>query len=185
MDEVVLGDYVIERFVVLHMPTGRWYTGDICKGRIRNVIESTREDETLSYTLDLDRRGLEGAALQRVAALVPPPDDGSVYLGLKLQAGGTEAFALNYDGRLPHERSEFRSASGLDTYDFLRFIAAGAWRPLFHWMPTDGTNFVFTSTDAYPYFTTLFGIQQSLLLGHIELIDGGAEAARTVSAHSS
>jgi hypothetical protein len=184
MDEVVVGDYVIERFVALHMPTGRFYTGDVCKGRVRNVIESTREDDTLGYTLDLDRRGLGGRALQNIAALVPPPDDGSVYLGMKLQAGDTEAFGLNYDGRLPHERAEFRSATGLDTYEFLKSIAAGAWRPLFHVMPTDGNNFVFTSTDAYPYFTTLFGLEGSLLLGHVELVDGGGggAAARSVSA---
>jgi hypothetical protein len=102
------------------------------------------------------------------------------YLGLKLAGGPMEAFPLNYDGILPREHSEFRGQQGHDTRDFLRRIAANPWRPTRHLMHTHGTRFVLTSTDMYPYFSTLFGLKGALLLSHMVLVD--ADGAARVSA---
>ena len=111
-DEVVLGDYAIERFYALDLATGQFFVADLCKGRVRNIIESSQDDGTLSYTLDLDRSSLGKAELLQLNTLIPKPEDGSTYLGVKLQDGPIEAFPLNYDGRLPRERSDFRAPKG-------------------------------------------------------------------------
>jgi hypothetical protein len=171
-DEVLLGDYAIERFYALDPTTGRYFVADLCKGRVRNVLESVRDDGTVSYVLDLDRSGLQAPVLRELGRLVRQPDDGSTYLGLKAQAGAAEVLPLNYDGRLPRERSEFRSLKGQDTRAFLGAIAAGAWRPTRHVLSTDGTNFVLTSTDIYPYFSAVFGVRGLLLLSRLEFLDG-------------
>jgi len=173
-DALVIGDYAIERFYAIDPATGRFFVADLCKGRIRNVLESTREDGTISYVLDLDRSGLQSRVLQRLGGLIDRPADGSTYLGMRAQAGTVEAFPLNYDGRLPHQRSEFRSAKGQDAHAFLHQIAAGAWRPTLHLLNTDGTNFVLTSTDVFPYFTAVFGMKGLLLLSRLEIVDAGA-----------
>jgi hypothetical protein len=170
-DAVVVGDYAVERFYAMDPATGRFFVADLCKGRVRNIIEWTRDDGTLGYTLDLDRRGLQGSELRRISALVEPPVDGATYLGLKIQAGNIEAIPLNYDGRLPRQRSEFRSPLGQDADTYLRGIAQGAWRPGTHLVNTDGTNFVLTSTDVYPYFSAMFGMRGLLLLSRLEFVD--------------
>jgi hypothetical protein len=173
-DSQVIGDYAIERYYAIDPATGRFFVADLCKGRIRNVIESTRDDGTISYVLDLDRSGLGSPLLQNIGGLIEQPDNGSTYLGIRAQAGTAEALLLNYDGRLPRERSEFRSAKGQDARTFLRQIAAGAWRPTRHLLNTDGTNFVLTSTDMYPYFSAVFGMKGLLLLSRLEIVDGSA-----------
>ena len=175
-DDVVVGDYAVERFYAMDPATGRFFVADLCKGRVRNVIEWTRDDGTLGYTLDLDRRGLEGDELRRLRALVEPPVDGATYLGLKVQGGTVDAIPLNYDGRLPRQRSEFRSPLGQDADTYLRRIGQGAWRPSTHLVNTDGTNFLLTSTDVYPYFSVMFGLRGLLLLSRLEFVDGAGES---------
>jgi hypothetical protein len=168
-DEVVVGDYAIERFYALDLQTGQVFVADLCKGRVRHVVEWTMPDGTLGYTLDLDRRGIQADVLR---TLVAQPDDGATYLGVRVQGGPSEAFPLNYDGRLPRDRSTFRSPQGQDAAGFLRRIASGAWRPTTHLLNNDGTNYVLTSTETYPYFTVLFGLKNVLLLSHLQFVDG-------------
>jgi hypothetical protein len=173
VDEVVVGDYAIERFYALDITTGRFFVADLCKGRVRNVFESVRDDGTVSYTLDLDRSGLQSPMVQGLATLMNRPGQDATYLGVRLQGGPSEVLPLNYDGRLPRQRSDFRSATGQDARTFLHKIAAGAWRPTRHLMNTDGTNFVFTSTDVFPYFSAVFGVKGLLLLSRLEFVDAG------------
>ena len=99
-----------------------------------------------------------------------------------MQDGRTEAFPLNYDGRLPREHSDFRSAQGQDSRAFLKRIAAGAWRPTRHLLSKDGTNFVLTSTDMNPYFTVLFGKKGLLLLSRLEFLDSPSVSEQTTRA---
>jgi hypothetical protein len=181
-DRYVVGDYAIERYYAMDLATGRFYVADLCKGRVRNVLESTRDDGTVAYTLDLDRSGLHTEELRRLRAQLPMPDDGSTYLGLQLQGGTREAFLLNYDGGLPRRRSDFRSAQGQDMRAFLRKIGAGAWRPAIHLLSTDGTNFVLTSTDVNTYFSATFGKKGLLLLSRLEFVDGSGRAPGPASA---
>jgi hypothetical protein len=174
-DSLVVGDFAIERYYAINPATGRLFVADLCKGRIRNVLESTREDGTVSYVLDLDRSGLQSAPIvQNLRRLMDQPAGDATYLGIQVPAGTAEAFPLNYDGQLPRERSEFRSTKGLDTRAFLRYIAAGAWRPTRHLLNTDGTNFVLTSTEVFPYFTAVFGLKDLVLLSRLEIVDGSS-----------
>ena len=169
-DGTLVGDYAIERFYALNREDGRIYIADLCKGRVKQLLESNRPDGTVSYSLNLERSNLSSTRIEHLAEKVMPPSDGA-YLGLKVQGGTSEVFPLNYDGRLPPDREAFRSAKGEDMATYLRHFPKTYAVKSVTLFNIRGNNFALSSTDAYPYFTDLFGLKKSVILSHIVFVD--------------
>jgi hypothetical protein len=168
----LIGDYAVERFYAINPGDGRIYIADLCKGRVKRLMESDRPDGTLIYTLMLDRGGLQPDQVQNAIRAELPADQDGIYLGAKVQAGRTDAFLLNYSGVLPWERATFRTWRGDDMATYLRSIPQGTQVTSANLVNVKGTNYVLSSTVAYPYFASLFGMNKAILLSHLVFVDG-------------
>jgi hypothetical protein len=176
-DSVLRGDYVIERFYAIETANGRAFVVDLCKGRVTSIVASPRADLAgFSYTLSLDRMGLQrqhariGSFIKRVS----PSSVGSPaeYLGLQVQGGDRESFPLNFDGSLARRGPTlFRGPDGEDIYEYLRSVDFAAVSESPHLMGVDGTNYLLSNTERFPYFRELFGTGQAVFLSELIIVD--------------
>jgi hypothetical protein len=171
VDDRIIGDYVVERFYILDLDTGRWLVGDLLKGEVTSVIEVPLEDGNYAYSLVLDRAPLIPRArvvTTFIAESVPPNQPPTVtYLGAKLQAGGAEVVALNFDRRLPERFSPFGNPTFPNPFVFLEAHAASAPRLL----SAAGMNYLLSNTHAFPYFEDIFGINRAAFVSYMMVVD--------------
>jgi hypothetical protein len=171
-DAIIEGDLLIERFYVYDVDTGQSSIALLCKGRIVELIESIRPDGTGSYTLRLDRSGME-AERNRIAAFVTqtaPNPLSANDLGLRVQDGTSETVLLNYTGRLPKRQTEFEDPKGGDAFSFLaRNTLADLANARV--ITIRGTNFLLSSTVLFPYFQGKFGVKRAVILSEFVVVD--------------
>jgi hypothetical protein len=182
-DDSVVGDYLIERFYVIELDTGRRYVGDVMKGRITAVQASRRDvDGPDSYMLLLDLRNLQrdralfAAFVEQTAS--PRGDGLGDYLGLRVLPGLTDAFPLNYDATLPEQWRRFRSPEGEDTYTFLRSRGL-ADVPGPTTLAVDGFNYLLSSTDYFSFFAIEFGVSKAVFLSELVILDATSREQQT------
>jgi len=174
-DEHLVGDIVIERFYAVEPASGKRYVADMCKGRVSQLIEVEREDGTVGYSVLLDRRDLQVDKLKSLIDEVAPPASDATYLGVKLQGGSTDVFAVNYGGRLARNRADFRGSHGEDAYTFLsKFKSPNIGVAL---LTNKDNNFILNSTGNFPYFTSLFQLKDAVLLSHLVFLDATSESS--------
>ena len=174
-DDLLSGDYVIERYYALEEGNGRRVVLDFCKGRIQGVIVSLKGDWTdYSYDLILDRVGLE-ADQQRLTAFVRDAapinaDKDATYLGLIVQDGTKEVFGLNYDGSIPDEHVPFRWGDGEGVFAFLAQQDPDSitGRQL---IDVDGNNYMLTTADLSPQLRGQLGMKKAVVMVQLLLVD--------------
>ncbi|MPZ48623.1 MAG: hypothetical protein GEU75_04795 [Dehalococcoidia bacterium] len=177
-DQVLVGDYLIERFYILDVETGQRKAGDICKGRVKDIVVTMAGDWSgFDYRVVLDRTGLEGER-DRIKAFVgtlAPVDPAlnAEYVGLWVQGGPGGVFLLNYSGKLPEGHTRFSPPEdGGDVYSFLQVQDYAEVSKRLRLLNVDGTNFLLRSTAEAAYYRETFGTQKAVMLVELLVVDG-------------
>jgi hypothetical protein len=182
-DDVLAGDFLIERFYTVEADSGQRYVADLCKGRIKDVSVAPRADLAgYAYTLVLDRTGLppESDRLSAyVAQMQPLPADASVtYLGLRVQDGPSENFPVNYDGSLPRRHHAFRGPEGEGVFEFLagQSFADVSLGPQL--IGVKRTHYLLSNTAHFPYFAAIFKLNRAIFVSELLIVDGTSAGQR-------
>jgi hypothetical protein len=180
-DNLLIGDYLIERFYILDVDSGERKVGDICKGRIIDVIVTVSGDGAgYIYRLVLDRRGMTATRGQLAAfiAAVAPYDVGgeAISMGLRLQGGSTEVFNVNYDGRLPGEYAMFRGPDGEDIFSFMRMQDYDEIGGRLQLMTVEGNNYLLRTSAGVPYYQEEFRTKRAILVAQLLIVDATSPA---------
>lgn len=170
-DTSLMGDYAIERFYAIKPGDGRIYVADLCKGRVKEILESSRPDGQMSYSLVVDRSDVRAAQIQDVLNREAATEVSGTYLGVIVQDGSVDTLPLNYDGQLPHDRMSFQTLRGDDLATYLKSIPSGVTVKSFSTINVKGTNWVLGSTDINPYFSSRFGLKGAILISHLVFVD--------------
>jgi hypothetical protein len=156
--------------------------GDVCKGRIKDVVVSMAGDWSgYDYRLALDRAGLE-AERDRVSAFVNatvPPDlsAGAQYAGLVVQGGVlSSVFPLNYTGKLPFEYASFVSPEGERAFDFIRKQDYAETSKRLWLMGVEGNNYLLRTTADSAYYRSQFKVEKAIMLAELIIVDATAPA---------
>ena len=174
-DGVVTGDLLVERFYAIDADTGEHYVGDLLKGRVQGVQESTNENGQVQYALLLNLGNLQRdsallrAFVEQVAA--PTGDDAGFYLGLRVPMGLNDAFPLNYDGLLPPAKPAFHVQQSDSLYGYLveqRYadVTLGA-----RLVGVEGYNYLLSNTELFSYFRDLFRLNKATFMSELILVD--------------
>lgn len=182
IDDRIVGDFLVERFYILDAETGSRYVGDLMKGQIQSVQTNIIENGLTQYTLVLNLqnlyrdRSLFAAFVQEVAR---PREPGvGEYLGMRTPNGLSDAFLINYTGLLPAHRLPFSSAEGENLQQFLLSRRLSTAAP--ELISVEGYNYLLSNTEAFPYFRAEFGLNQSIFVSELLIVDATApEQLRT------
>jgi hypothetical protein len=181
-DPELIGDLLIERFYAVEPATGRRIVADMCKGRVKYVVETELENGLVKYSVLLDRRGLNPTGVRALVEKYSPPDPDVTYMGVRVQGGNDEVFPVNYSGRLPRTPEEFRSPNGQDVYTFLSSFKSTDVGRTPRLLPVKDNVYLLSSTELYPYFTSLFRVQEAVFITELQFLDATAnEAAGTLN----
>lgn len=175
-DDVLVGDYMIERFYAMDVETGERYIADLCKGRVKEVVETTRKDGAGFYMITLDRGGLQSESdrlMNLVMRSAPAAEDTwEGYLGLRVQGGNTaDSFPLNYSGLLPKKRADFQWPGSPDINTFLarQSYADASTGP--RALNIRENMYLLSSTEVFPYFRFEFRINKAVFVSHLFFVD--------------
>jgi hypothetical protein len=172
-DPVLRGDLLIERFYVVNVDTGETGVAKLCKGRVLDIHVSVRPDGNGAYMVSVDRQGL-AREQDRIASFVEGVEVDSYQaarnLGLRIESGATEQVRLNFDTLLPRERSEFRGPKGESIFAFLENERRQPWLGA-RLINIEGTNYLLSSTDVFPAFRGIFGVERALFISELVFVD--------------
>jgi hypothetical protein len=178
-DEVLRGDYLIQRFHVIDLENGKRYVGDICRGKVSAVFASMRGDWTAySYSVLVEPRGLQ-PEVERIKTLVdsqaPYTASGADgYLGFFIKEGTAEVISINYNGILPDQVKEFESPEGEDLYTFLARMAGEEPALQTKLVAVDRNNYLLGSSDAYPHLPAVFKLKKAVYIAKLVLVDASS-----------
>jgi hypothetical protein len=176
-DEALVGDLLIERFYAVEPATGRRIVADMCKGRVKFLVETELENGLVKYAVLLDRRGLNPTNIKLLIDKYSPPDPDAIYMGVRMQGGNEEVFPVNYSGRLPRASAEFRGPAGQDVYAFLAGFKSTDVGRVPRILPVKDNVYLLSSTALYPYFTTLFRVQEAVFITELQFLDATSQEA--------
>ena len=184
-DDELMGDLLIERFYIFDIVTGQTKVGDVCKGRIKDVVVSKAGDWSgYDYRLSLDRGGLERER-DRISTFVNttvPPElpQGAQYAGLVVQGGNlSSVFPLNYTGKLPVKRARFQGPEGEDIWMFMRKQDYTETSKRLRLVGFEGNNFLLRTTADSAYYQTQFKVEKAIMLAELIIVDTNTPAPQS------
>lgn len=181
-DEHVLGDFLVERFYILNALSGERYIADYLKGTIRGIQNVSADPLNPSYVYLLDMGGLkkdESLLNAYVQAISRPEELGEgTYIGLIAATGNTNAFPMNYTGRLPLRRAEFRGPDDEDLQSFLLSLKYETISDAPQLIDVDGYSYLLSNSDAFPLFKNEMGLNRALFVSELLIVDATSRADR-------
>jgi hypothetical protein len=183
-DDVISGDFLIERFYVLDLSSGERYVADFMKGRIQGVQINGAPGETKTYMFLLDRTSMrrnQSRYSQFVSAVAAPTNPGwGYYLGVSTPDGMNDAFPVNYSGLLlaglPHPRS------GVDE-DIQAFLLDQKYADVTanpRLVTVNGRTFLLSNSEWFSLFKNDYGIDRAVFVSELLIVDATSAEARAV-----
>jgi hypothetical protein len=141
---------------------------------VKYLVESELENGLVKYSVLLDRRDLNANSIRTLVEKYSPPDPDATYMGVRVQAGNEEVFLVNYSGRLPREHAEFRGPKGQDIYTYLSAFKSTDVGRVPRPIPVKDNLYLLSSTALYPYFTSLFRVQEAVFITELQFLDASS-----------
>jgi hypothetical protein len=182
-DDKLTGDFLVERFYILDELTGERYIADFLKGTIEGVqnVAADNVDPSYVFLLGLTNLKRQERLINAYVNMISQPEDlaAGSYLGLTAATGTTDAFAMNYTGALPNQRTAFRGPEGEDLQTYLLNQKYETVTDSPHLVTVDGYNFLLSDSDAFLLFKNQYGLGRAVFVSELLIIDATSKADRT------